>query len=81
MILTNENITDAAKPSLGLIDLITKTQLLPSKSEVRRLIVQGGIEVNGIKQQDPNHLVPLQAGTSYRLKIGKRKFALVEYKP
>ena len=81
VMLSKDDVIDPTQPSLGLIELIAKTKLLPSKSEVRRLIVQGGIEVNGAKQQDPNLVVALQPGTSYRLKIGKRKYAVVEYKP
>ncbi len=81
VILSKGDVPDPAKPALGIIELIAKTKLLPSKSEVRRLIVQGGVEINGEKQQDPNMMVPLQAGSTYQLKVGKRKFALVEYKP
>jgi len=65
--------------SIGLVDLIAKTKLVPSKSEARRLIVQGGVEVDGEKMSDPGALIVLQPGRQYRLKIGRRKFALAEY--
>jgi tyrosyl-tRNA synthetase len=65
--------------SIGLIELIAKTKLVPSKSEARRLIVQGGVEVDGEKMSDPGALIVLQPGRQYRLKIGRRKFALAEY--
>jgi tyrosyl-tRNA synthetase len=65
--------------SIGLVDLIAKTKLVPSKSEARRLIVQGGVEVDGEKVSDPGALIVLQPGRQYRLKIGRRKFALAEY--
>ena len=81
VILHKNDVPDPANPGLGIIELLAKTKLLSSKSEVRRLIVQGGVEVNGEKQQDPNLVVPLQEGSVYQLKVGKRKFALVEYKP
>jgi tyrosyl-tRNA synthetase len=64
--------------SIGLVELIAKTKLVPSKSEARRLIVQGGVEVDGEKMSDPGALIVLQPGRQYRLKIGRRKFATVE---
>jgi tyrosyl-tRNA synthetase len=65
---------------IGLADLAVKTGLIPSKSEARRLIIQGGLEVNGNKQADANAVLTLVAGHIYRLKIGRRKFAVVELK-
>lgn len=63
---------------IGLVDLVAKTGLVPSKSEARRLIIQGGVEVDGRKQTDANAVVAVTAGKQYRLKIGRRKFAIVE---
>jgi tyrosyl-tRNA synthetase len=67
--------------SIGLVDLVAKTGLVPSKSEARRLIVQGGLEVDEQKQTDPTTVMALTPGRSYRLKVGRRKFALVEFRP
>jgi tyrosyl-tRNA synthetase len=67
--------------SISLVDLVAKTGLVPSKSEARRLIVQGGLEVDGQKSTDPSSVMLLAPGRSYRLKIGRRKFALVEFRP
>jgi tyrosyl-tRNA synthetase len=67
--------------SIGLVDLVAKTGLVPSKSEARRLIVQGGLEVDEQKQTDPSTVVVFTPGRSYRLKVGRRKFALVEFRP
>ena len=64
--------------AISLVDLVAKTGLVPSKSEARRLIIQGGLEVDEQKQSDANALLPIEAGRAYRLKIGRRKFALVE---
>jgi tyrosyl-tRNA synthetase len=64
--------------TIGLVDLVTKTGLVPSKSEARRLIIQGGLEVDEQKQSDANAVLPIVAGRAYRLKVGRRKFALVE---
>lgn len=64
--------------TIGLVDLVAKTGLVPSKSEARRLIIQGGLEVDEQKQSDTHAVLPIVAGKIYRLKIGRRKFALVE---
>jgi tyrosyl-tRNA synthetase len=74
--LTTQDLS--SRQSIGLVELIAKTKLVPSKSEARRLIVQGGVEVDGEKVSDPGALIVLQPGRQYRLKIGRRKFATVE---
>lgn len=66
---------------IRLAELVTKTELVSSKSEARRLIVQGGVEVDGIRESDPNKLVAFRINQQRRLKIGKRKFAVVEFIP
>ncbi len=65
--------------AIGLVELLAKTELVPSKSEARRLIVQGGIELDGKRLSDPNASIAIVVGRQYRLKIGRRKFAIVEY--
>jgi len=64
--------------TISLVDLVAKTGLVPSKSEARRLIIQGGLEVDEQKQSDANTVISIVAGRVYRLKVGRRKFALVE---
>ena len=66
---------------IKLPDLVMKTNLIASKSEARRLIIQGGIEVDGQKESDPNKLIPFRLNQQRRLKIGRKKFALVEFNP
>ncbi|NWF72984.1 MAG: tyrosine--tRNA ligase [Nitrospirae bacterium] len=66
--------------TISLVDLVAKTKLVPSKSEARRLIIQGGLEIDEQKQSDANAVLTMVTGRSYRLKIGRRKFALVELK-
>ena len=78
--LTKADVKDGTTPAIGIVDLVAKTGLVSSKSEARRLVVQGGVEVDGEKQQDPNATLPLRAGRPHRLKVGRRKFALVEFK-
>jgi tyrosyl-tRNA synthetase len=68
-----------ADGTIGVTDLIAKTGLVPSKSEARRLVIQGGLEVDGRKQTDANAVLKLTSGQTCQLKIGRRKFALVEF--
>ena len=67
--------------SLKLTRLITKTGLISSNSEARRLIIQGGIEIDGMKESDPDKLITFTITQRRRLKVGKRKFAVVEFTP
>ncbi|HBH80043.1 MAG TPA: tyrosine--tRNA ligase, partial [Nitrospira sp.] len=43
-----------------------------------RLIIQGGVEIDGHKQSDANTTLEVVQDRQYRLKIGRRKFATVE---
>ena len=76
--LTAADFSAPGKPSIGLVDLLMRTGLLPSKGEARRLIAQGAVVMNQERCQDSNAVLPLQANESYRIKIGKRKYALVQ---
>jgi tyrosyl-tRNA synthetase len=67
--------------SIKLARLIAKTGLVSSSSEARRLIIQGGVEVDGTKESDPDRLVKFERNQQRRLKIGKRKFAIVKFEP
>lgn len=42
---------------LSLVDLLVKSNLAPSKSEARRLIIQGGIKVNNEKMTNPDEVI------------------------
>ncbi|MEM5780898.1 MAG: tyrosine--tRNA ligase, partial [Lawsonibacter sp.] len=44
--LTDADLTDGA---IGVLDLMVRCKLAPSKKEARRLVEQGGVEVNGEK--------------------------------
>ena len=77
LVLASSDLRDGQ--SISLVDLVAKTELVPSKSEARRLIAQGGVEVDGHKQNDANCIMSLVPGRQYRLKIGRRKFAIVEF--
>jgi tyrosyl-tRNA synthetase len=76
--LKKTELSGSASPEMGLVDLLMRTGLVPSKAEARRLIAQNAVQVDGKKHSDPNGTVQLESGRQYRMKIGKRKFALVE---
>ncbi len=78
VVLTVADFSDPEHPSIGLVDLLMRTGLLPSKGEARRLISQGAVVMNQERYQDSNAVLPLQSNESYQLKIGKRKYALVQ---
>ena len=81
VVLSPSDLKDAADPMIGLVDLVVKTGLVPSKSEARRLIVQGGVEIDEKKLTNANAMVPVISGKPIRLRVGRRKFAVAEYKP
>ena len=83
LILTPTDLSErdaAGTGGIKLARLIAATGLVPSNSEARRLIIQGGLEVDEQKQSDANATLTLMAGRTYRLKVGRRKFAIVELK-
>jgi len=63
------------KDLASVVSLISAS--FTSKSAVRRLILQGGLEVNGEKAADPaREIVP---EGEIRLKIGKKEFVIVTF--
>ncbi len=66
----------------GFIDVITvmqKAGLAASRSEGRRNIEQGGVEVDGVKVNDIGHRIPMSVfeGQGMIIKRGKKKFVRV----
>jgi len=76
--LVAADFSDPDHPSIGLVDLLMRTGLLPSKAEARRLIAQGAVTIDQERCQDGNAVLSLHANESYQVKIGKRKYALVQ---
>ena len=58
--------------SLNIVDLLVLVKMASSKSEARRLIEQGGVKIDGEKQDDPNKIILLEK--EILLQVGKRKF-------
>ncbi len=59
---------------IGLLELLERLELVVSRSEARRLVVQKAVRVDGEVIADP--ALRLSAG-AYLLKVGKRRFARV----
>ncbi|MDO5335851.1 MAG: tyrosine--tRNA ligase [Eubacteriales bacterium] len=71
--LTDEDFTDGA---VDVITLLVKTGLVPSRSEGRRAIEQGGVSLGGVKVSDVKQTVSRESlqGEGMVLKRGKKKF-------
>ena len=72
--LSEEDFDEGGK--IDLITLLVKAELVPSRSEGRRAIQQGGVSIDGEKLTDIYHTVEKDAfaGDGIVLKRGKKKF-------
>ncbi len=65
---------------VGVLELFTRSGLTPSNGEARRLVTQGGAEVNGEKITDPKAMITLAQADGdgeFLLKAGKKRFMRV----
>lgn len=60
------------KDNINIVNLLRNTGVVPSNNEARRLIQQGGVEIDGQKVTDINLNLEPKEGTV--IKIGKRNF-------
>jgi tyrosyl-tRNA synthetase len=67
---TELSIGELPSEGIGIVDLVARVQLAPSKSEARRLIQSGGVYVNNRRASDP------QARLTRDQAIGGRLFVL-----
>ena len=71
---------DVFENGLGILELYTRSGLTPSNGEARRLVTQGGAEVNGRKITDPKAVITLSDADEdgeFMLKAGKKRFMRV----
>jgi tyrosyl-tRNA synthetase len=61
-------------PAKKLVTLLAELKLAPSKSEAGRLIEQGGVEIDGVRVDDPRKDIDLGKPTEFLLRAGKKKF-------
>lgn len=64
---------------LNLCDFLVTEKICASKSEYRRLIEQGAIEINGDRLKDLEF--PLESSKEYHIKVGKKRFVKVVFRP
>ena len=71
--LTAEDLNDGV---IGVLDLMVKCKLAPSKKEARRLVEQGGVEVNGEKvpAATTTYSAADLSGDGLMIKKGKKVF-------
>lgn len=65
---------------LGVLDLFTKSGLCASNGDSRRLVMQGGAEINGVKVVDAKKVITkadLDEEGELLLKAGKKRFIRV----
>ena len=61
--------------NLNILELLTKTKLLSSKSEAKRLILQKAVEINNQLKEDWRENIKIKKGMV--IQIGKRRFAKI----
>lgn len=66
--------TDLAAVGMGILDVLVACGLCSSKSEARRLVIQGGIAVDGEKVDDAAYTVPADKSPEFVIKKGKKVY-------
>jgi tyrosyl-tRNA synthetase len=64
---------------IPLTKLMAEHEMVASLSEARRMIVQGGVSVDGKKIDDTSYVI--ENVNEALVKVGKRKFILVKFRP
>jgi tyrosyl-tRNA synthetase len=64
-------------PAKKLTALLVELGLVPSKSEAIRLVEQGGVEIDGVRVNDPRREIDLSKPGEFLLRAGKKKFVRV----
>lgn len=72
---TNMPIKKINDEKMNIVDLLVELEMSTSKSEARRLVEQGGVEVANTKITDPSEIIEISDGLVIR--AGKLKFMKV----
>ncbi len=64
-------------PARKLTALLVDLKLISSKSEAERLIKQGGVEIDGVRIDDPRKDIDLSKPTEFLLRAGKKRFVRI----
>ncbi|HYC38189.1 MAG TPA: tyrosine--tRNA ligase [Usitatibacter sp.] len=70
-----EQVIEVPGDAVPIAQVLKSSGVCPSTSDAHRMIEQGGVRVNGEKVSDKS--LRLDAGATYVLQVGKRKFARV----
>ena len=79
---TDIQADDLTDGSIGILDLMLKCELIPSKGEGRRLVQQGGVSLNDSKVTDPTTQITAESFKDgyVVIKKGKKVFHKVNLK-
>jgi tyrosyl-tRNA synthetase len=72
-----EKIIEFASPEILLVQALAMAEAAPSKSEIRRVIQQGGLSLNGEKVTDINAVI--KTSEIHDVKFGKRRFMRIKF--
>ncbi len=75
--------SEVSGDSINVVDLLTLSKLFPSKAEVRRMIEQGGLSLDGEKVEAHTYMVEtsrLKASDGIMVKKGKKSFHVLKIK-
>lgn len=61
---------------INILDLLVRASLVCSKSEAKRLVLQGGVKINNETQKDWQEIIEIKKGDV--LRAGKRKFVKIK---
>jgi tyrosyl-tRNA synthetase len=61
---------------IPLLDILVQAKMASSKAAAKRLIIQGGVKINGIVEKDWQKIIKVVSGTV--IQVGKRKFIKLE---
>lgn len=64
-------------PAKKLAALLLELEMAPSRSEAERLIKQGAVEIDGVRENDVRKEIDLSKSREFLLRAGKKKFLRV----
>lgn len=66
--------TEEKELSLNIVDLLVNYGLVPSRGEAKRLIRQGGVDLDGQRVNDVNWAIDFSEVKEHILRLGKKRF-------
>jgi tyrosyl-tRNA synthetase len=74
-----ERTFPAEEEPTALVKLLVAAELCASNNDARRMIAQGAVTIDDERVDDPKAAVDGSAGSSYIVKVGKRRFAKITF--